>query len=370
MDKKILHIIDTNFSGRFFEVVIDYQASICKQVGLISLSGEYECKVQKANVHRLVKRGQKEILPLPQIVLAILRYKPDLIISHLPKSGLIVGIISRLFRKRSIYFRHYQDEHFQLNRKSVMFLDKVINVLTKEIVTMSDQTKSWMIEKENVNPDKIEVVYQALDYDNIVGNPVTIQKIRNEFDTKFNHPFIVLCVSRFSPRKNQALLVEATKLIRAADLNINLIAIFLGAGDPSWLMKVIKDSGSEEFCGIVGFKSNVFDYICAADLIVHPSTIDSFSQIIMEAQALGKAVIAAEAGSINDQVLNGVTGYVIPKDNVTELAKKIVLLIENPTLRSEMGRRAYCRVREKYPLRNMLDRLDEIVDISPNSKKI
>ncbi|HEY9617918.1 MAG TPA: glycosyltransferase family 4 protein [Microcoleaceae cyanobacterium] len=74
-----------------------------------------------------------------------------------------------------------------------------------------------------------------------------------------------------------------------------------------------------------------------ADLFVLPTKADLSSFAAFEAMASGCPVISTDVGGVPDIVRHGETGFIIPRNDATALAKAMEALIGNPTLRREMG---------------------------------
>jgi glycosyltransferase involved in cell wall biosynthesis len=70
---------------------------------------------------------------------------------------------------------------------------------------------------------------------------------------------------------------------------------------------------------------------------------EDFPNVILEAMALGKPVIASRLAGTPEQVVEGVTGLLVAPRNVTQLAAAICQLIDQAGMRSSMGRAALVR---------------------------
>ncbi len=68
----------------------------------------------------------------------------------------------------------------------------------------------------------------------------------------------------------------------------------------------------------------VSQYYHASDVVILPYTSASQSGIVQIAYALGKPIIATDAGGLPDVVIDGVTGYVVKKRDVANLADGIM----------------------------------------------
>ena len=85
-----------------------------------------------------------------------------------------------------------------------------------------------------------------------------------------------------------------------------------------------------------------------ATLCVFPSLFEAFGYTCLEAMSLGKAVVGSRNGGMTDLLDNGRAGRLFTPPDVGELARHIVSLLQNPSLREELGSRALERVQTHY----------------------
>jgi glycosyltransferase involved in cell wall biosynthesis len=83
--------------------------------------------------------------------------------------------------------------------------------------------------------------------------------------------------------------------------------------------------------------------------------------VIVEAMAMGKAVIATYSRGIEELIEDSVTGFWVEPGNPVLLKGKILLLWENPKLAKAMGKRARESVRTRVDLARLVDELASIV---------
>ncbi|WML46866.1 glycosyltransferase [Neobacillus sp. PS3-34] len=96
--------------------------------------------------------------------------------------------------------------------------------------------------------------------------------------------------------------------------------------------------------------NEVPDYINKMDIFAVPSTEDSesFGVAAVEAMACGVPVVVSNVGGLPEVVIEGKTGYVVPKENPEQLAAAFLKLVENPEVRAEMGKNGIQHVKEHY----------------------
>ena len=75
---------------------------------------------------------------------------------------------------------------------------------------------------------------------------------------------------------------------------------------------------------------------------------------IIEAMRAGLPVIASDVGGVSELVEDGVTGYLISRDDSDTLKSKLETLIDNPQLRLQMGMAGYQRFIDQFTFERML----------------
>jgi glycosyltransferase involved in cell wall biosynthesis len=98
-------------------------------------------------------------------------------------------------------------------------------------------------------------------------------------------------------------------------------------------------------------RDEVFQKLGQSSILVHPSLHDSGGWVCLEAMAAGRPVICLDLGGPAEQVTTE-TGFKVPAYNpeqtISDLAKAMICLANNKTLRLQMGRSGQQRVREYY----------------------
>lgn len=88
--------------------------------------------------------------------------------------------------------------------------------------------------------------------------------------------------------------------------------------------------------------------LAACDVLVFPSSEESFGIVFLEAWACRKPVIGMKAGAIPSIVTEGLDGLLVTPGNSTELANAICELLANPVRRAEMGQAGYDKMCGNY----------------------
>jgi glycosyltransferase involved in cell wall biosynthesis len=87
-----------------------------------------------------------------------------------------------------------------------------------------------------------------------------------------------------------------------------------------------------------------------ADIFALPTRADTYSLVCLEAMAMGLPVVISDVGGIQDIVVEGQTGYLIPRADREALRERLRALVASPELRVRMGKAGRRRVEQEYDL--------------------
>lgn len=98
-------------------------------------------------------------------------------------------------------------------------------------------------------------------------------------------------------------------------------------------------------------KEKVLDidtYLNASDLGVYTSEDETFGMGILESMSHGRAVVASRVGGVPEVVEDGISGILCPVGRIEAFVEAVNRLIQNPALRTTMGRAAKLRASSKF----------------------
>jgi len=115
------------------------------------------------------------------------------------------------------------------------------------------------------------------------------------------------------------------------------------------LISKIKAYSLRENIIITGFRTDVANLLNAMDIFIHASIRpEPWGLVVLEAMAMGKAIIASNDGGPVEMIVNGESGYLVEPGKPETLAEKLDLLLADPSLRRDMGQNALNQMQEKF----------------------
>jgi glycosyltransferase involved in cell wall biosynthesis len=150
-------------------------------------------------------------------------------------------------------------------------------------------------------------------------------------------------------------------LLRAwKDFKIDFLLKIIGVGPLQDELKAYAQGEKVEFLGAKSL-AETLSFISASLFLVVPSECyETFSRVTMEAFACGVPVIATNHGVLKDLVEDEKTGLLFERSDSSDLAKKVGLLIKDPSLARALGENARKVYQEKYTESANYDQLIEI----------
>jgi glycosyltransferase involved in cell wall biosynthesis len=97
-----------------------------------------------------------------------------------------------------------------------------------------------------------------------------------------------------------------------------------------------------------GFVEQIEPYYQVIDVLVLPTYREGFPNVILEAHAAGKPVVATRATGVVDAVIDSVTGILVPIGDSEELAKAIALVLKDEALAARLGNAGRARVLHEF----------------------
>ncbi len=101
----------------------------------------------------------------------------------------------------------------------------------------------------------------------------------------------------------------------------------------------------------IGTVNNVASFLRSVDICVFTSISEASPTTVWEAMSMGKPVVSTDVGSVNKYIDDGVSGFIVPIKDAQALAEKVEILLENPKLGKEMGRKARLIAQQNLDIR-------------------
>jgi colanic acid/amylovoran biosynthesis glycosyltransferase len=97
-----------------------------------------------------------------------------------------------------------------------------------------------------------------------------------------------------------------------------------------------------------------------ADVLMHSAVSEGFCNAVMEAQAMELPIVCTNADGLAENVADGESGFVVPRRSPKEMAERLSLLAQDPSLRSRMGSAGRRRVQTLFRIQDQIASFEEL----------
>lgn len=218
------------------------------------------------------------------------------------------------------------------------------------IICISQAVRKSLLEC-GCKPENLFLIHNAID-------PEELHVTESETDLRIrlgipeSSPVLVM-VGNIKPWKGQSVLIEAMATVRSA--HPETVVVFVGSVRPkdephaAELRARARSLGVDDAVIFAGYTEDVPNYLNVATVVVHASTEpEPFGRVIIEAMAMGKAVVGSAAGGVVEIIEDGTTGRLAPPGDPTRLAEVLVSLLDHPDQMHKLGISAKASVNRNF----------------------
>lgn len=150
-------------------------------------------------------------------------------------------------------------------------------------------------------------------------DPKRIEEIRARWPKRFLVGHVGALVDR---HKGQRLIIEAARALLKTYPNIQFILV--GEGEDRKILE--REAACLPNLSLVGFQSDIGNWLGALDLFVFPSRVEGLGSSIIDAMEFGLPIVASDAGGIPDLIRHESNGLLFKKNDVSDFLEKINII--------------------------------------------
>lgn len=280
------------------------------------------------------------------------------------RDGLFVRHALRKGLKTVVFFRGWDDALMKKIEKWYLWMFRFFFFRADKLITLSEKAKNdlqrWGC-RRNIRVETTLVDKKLLQH---VDETFIVNKF-HQMDQKFN----LLFLSRVEKRKGvYELLAAYDKLFNDPEIGIRLNLSI--CGDGTALEEVNQWIASQKLSGVElkGFVSGAQKRKAFEDahLFVFPSHSEGMPNAVLEAMGFGLPVITTPVGGVVDFFVHGKNGYFISINNVQDMTKKIMTLLQDKNGMCAMALRNYHHAAKFFRSDRVAERMERIFDQTIN----
>lgn len=356
----------SNFRGKLLEALVD---SGCTTVGMASGANSSEIlKVEETGAEYIdypVERNGlnpiKDLVTLFSLVRTFRKERPDVILAYTIKPVIWGGIASRIARTGSFFGLitglGYAFESGKSGRKLLSsIVARLYSVALKKssgIIFQNKENKNTFVDCKMADPTKTHVVDgSGVDIDYFNYNSLSVCQKTVTF----------LMVARILRAKGVIDFIESSQIVKQKYPLANFQ--FIGPEDPSpdSLKKEIFEGSCVDYLGLT---NDVRAALEGCSVFVLPSYYnEGLPRSTQEAMATGRPIITTDHVGCRETVIEGKNGFLVPINDVTSLAERMIWMLENQDKLERMGYESRRIVEQRFDVRSINEDILRIMGIS------
>lgn len=227
--------------------------------------------------------------------------------------------------------------------------------LPDKVFAVSEQVRKFTIDVDRVPARRVETLYNGLDLARWSS------LVRSESDPQAP---VIATLGNIRRVKGHDILIRAAAVVakRFPGARFNIAGEVLDPEFYAELQELAQQLGVSQQVQFVGGVTDLPAFFGDAALFVLPSRSEGFSNAIIEAMAASLPVVATDVGGNAEAVAEGVTGGIVPAEDVDALAAAMLAMLENPERARAMGRAGRLRAEERFTIEAMMKQLTDAYD--------
>lgn len=303
----------------------------------------------------------KDILALIELALLIRRRRYTIVHTHNSKAGFIGRLAARINNVplivHTIHGFAFHDFEQPLRRRLFIILERLAAAFTDKLLVISAPLKEWGLkagigseDKYMINYDGIEIGMFKKDFDK--------EKIRREFAIKPEDKIVGTVAKLWEGKGHKYLLEAAVTIIKKIPA---VKFMFVGDGYlRDYLSDYAKRLGISDSLIFTGFREDIPEITSIFDIACLPSLFEGMGRVLLEAQVLGKPVVATKVGGIPDIVKDNETGILVNPADCHSLAQALIRILSDEALSKKLGEAARQHINEKFSASRMVENVDKV----------
>ena len=356
--KNILYVVLSLYAGGLENGIVnlinnsskEFKHIVCclRNKGIFSKRLKPHVKIIEMNM----SMGNDYLMPL-KLARVISREDIDLIRAF-TEDPLFYSFIPAMVLNRKPLIYYNGGRTFPEKKKRVLlecFLANRVSAVAVPSIELRDYMhKEIAIKKENIT---------------VIPNGIDLNRFRNNIDKKRKketlcipvNDIVIGTVGRLVEQKDYPTLLHIAKTVLQKKQHITFIIVGDGKLRKE-LENIAKENGIADKVKFLGIREDIEELYQVMDIFILTARWEGMSNVVLEAMASKKPVLATDVEGMTGVIENGINGFLFTPGDVDGFVTTILSLTQNEM--SRIGENAYRKVKEIYSLENMIHTYEKL----------
>ncbi|QZE12877.1 glycosyltransferase family 4 protein [Halosquirtibacter laminarini] len=286
-----------------------------------------------------------DIISLFQLIILLVRLKPDMIHSMTPKAGLL-SMVAGKFARVPIRIHTFTGLIFPtqtgFKRRILVLMDRITCMCATKIIPEGNGVKNDLL-NSNITSKELRVVgngnVSGIDTE-FFSNCIFSDDLKNSLKCRYkisNDDIVLVFVGRLVGDKGVNELVESFVLLSKKHLNIKLLLVGPRELEDPISSSTISTINNSPNIIEVGWQKDIRPFLAISDIFVLPSYREGFPNAVLQAGSMGLPSIVTDINGCNEIIVHNENGVIVPAKSVDALSNACDKLINDLNLRSYLA---------------------------------
>jgi glycosyltransferase involved in cell wall biosynthesis len=231
-----------------------------------------------------------------------------------------------------------------------------------QVQAVSEAARQVCIQKDGLSPERVFTVHNGVNLPEILSEP-SHPNFREAYGLSPRGPIMISATGHLWPVKGTDVLIRAAAIVCQKVPDANFVMFGWDGNEYAQRMRdLVKELKLESNVKIAGRLSPISSAFKCSDIMCQLSRSEGMSNALLESMACGLPSVATAVGGNPETIVDGKTGFLVPNEDSSEAARRILELIENPEIRKEMGKRSFERIRDHFTVDGMASTVAQLYD--------
>ena len=312
-------------------------------------------------------------LALVELVSVFRRLRPQVVHTHSSKAGILGRLAAKLAGVRIVVhtihglpFFPYQS---RLTNGVYLFAERLAGRWAEKLVAVADDMVRQARRTKLADKDKFITIRSGLEPEKFRRDSIGDQEVRQRLGIP-NNAFVVGMVARLAPLKGHKYLLDALEGLMDSQPGLRCLLVGDGIlrGEIKRKIQGSSLAGKVHLTGLVQPK-RVPEMLWAMDMLVHTSLHEGLPRAVVQGLLAGLPVAAFDLDGAREVIADGLNGYLIRPESVSELRQAIQAVIEGSSTVKPPSALQIEELAQKFSWRVMVEKLETLYESLVEQKR-
>ncbi|MCK4262308.1 glycosyltransferase [bacterium] len=242
-------------------------------------------------------------------------------------------------------------------RRYHLWIDWLTNRMVDVETCVCEAVRNFTIEKGKIRADKLVTIPNAIDVQQYELN-MDIEQKKMELGIELNYPILGVA-GRLHKQKGHIYLLKA--MLRIMREYPRAVLLVMGDGPLRTKLTIVcYKSLINNQLKFLGLRQDIKEIMALLDVFILPSLWEGMPNVLLEAMALGKPIVATRVGGVEELIEDGVSGALVPPADEEALAGAVIHILARPDKGRGLGKVARKEAERRFPVEDMVGETEKL----------